>query len=293
MSAPDLYAIRQQHGGKVYAGGRRWVGPGPGHSRRDASLSVFVTDEGRALVHSFAGDPFPACAEHLGIEAAEPTKMDRAAWAQAKRQREAEERQRQNAALAFCVNVWGRVQPPEGTAAARYLLGRGVVGPFASDLAFHPAAPTSYAGPNRAPAMVALVRSTQGAPKGLHVTALKPDGSDKAGGNARRMFGAVTGASAQLGPAGADLAVAEGIETALSFAHLHGLPTWAALSTAGLRTFDPPATVRRLTIAADGDDAGAEAAEDLARRCARRCDVAIVPAPSGSDWNDVLREGSR
>ncbi len=53
----DLYELRRQHGGHVYDGGRRWVGPGPGHSRRDASLSVRISDDGRPLLHSFSGDP--------------------------------------------------------------------------------------------------------------------------------------------------------------------------------------------------------------------------------------------
>lgn len=68
----DLHALRQAHGGMVYDGGRRWIGPGPGHSRRDASLSVMIGDGGRPVIHSFAGDLFQAHAKTLERAGAAP-----------------------------------------------------------------------------------------------------------------------------------------------------------------------------------------------------------------------------
>lgn len=45
-----------------------------------------------------------------------------------------------------------------------------------------------------------------------------------------------------------------------------------------------------LTIAADGDDAGAGAALTLAERAnALGWQVSLLPAPQGKDWNDVIR----
>ena len=98
--------------------------------------------------------------------------------------------------------------------------------------------------------------------------------------NPRRMFGDLLGAVVQLAPlpAGGDLAIAEGIETALSYRDLTSAATWAGLSTAGLRRFTPPPGIARLVIAADGDDAGLEAARDLAER---RGHNAVVAALSG------------
>ena len=84
------------------------------------------------------------------------------------------------------------------------------------------------------------------------------------------------------------LGVGEGIETCAAFAELHGVPTWAALSTSGLQGFVIPLGVRKLIIAADGDKGGMRAATDLAQRAKRSCDVEIHAAPEGIDWADVL-----
>lgn len=287
MTAPalDLYTVKQRHGGDVYDGGRRWLGPGPGHTPRDRSLSIWLNETGRALVHSFCGDSFADCAAHLGIKGQDVGQMDRPAFDKMRRQREEEAERRRAAAHTFCAGVWGASGAIADTLAETYLASRGVAP--GEDLRFHPAAPYSYHGVGGGPAMVALVRGAGGVPKGLHVTHLRPDGTKMR----RTCFGALGGAAVRLQPCTDELAIAEGIETALSFAELHSTPTWAALSTSGLMAFSPPAGVRRLTIAADADDKGAgmDAARELAERASRRCEVVIRPAPAGQDWNDVLR----
>jgi putative DNA primase/helicase len=86
------------------------------------------------------------------------------------------------------------------------------------------------------------------------------------------------------------LAVAEGIETALSFAQLFGVPSWAALGTANLASFEPPAGLRKLWIAGDPGEAGIEAARRLAQRVRTRMEVMISrPDDAPGDWNDVLK----
>jgi phage/plasmid primase-like uncharacterized protein len=109
------------------------------------------------------------------------------------------------------------------------------------------------------------------------------------------MFWRLEGGAIRLSHAlgvGATLAVAEGIETALSFCDLNGFPTWAAGSTAGLSQFVPPPTLFRLIVAADADDSGGglAAAHQLAERARRWCEVMVVPAPTGKDWNLVAVE---
>jgi DNA primase len=67
-------------------------------------------------------------------------------------------------------------------------------------------------------------------------------------------------------------------------------PTWAALSTSGLRALDLPSDVRDVIVLADGDDAGEAAARDCAwrwKREGRR--VRIARPPQGMDFNDLLR----
>lgn len=298
----DLHALRQRVGGTVYDGGRRWVGPGPQHSRSDASLSVWVTDAGRPVIHSFAGDAFPDCIKHLGIQTGAIGQANRRDLAQARQEREAAERRRRDADQAFCRAVWEGAQPIPGTLAETYLWSRGLVLEGCGDLRFHPAAPRAKRPadadpppPSPLPAMVALVRDPKGEPTAIHATYLAPDGG-KAFGKSRLMFGQTRQSAVRLErPRNGELAIAEGIENAASFTLLHSLPTWAALSTSGLQGFMPPPGVRRLTIAADADEngAGMRAAEALADRVKRVCAVVIMAPEAGGDWNEVLREVSK
>lgn len=91
------------------------------------------------------------------------------------------------------------------------------------------------------------------------------------------------------------LVVCEGIETGLSLLSglLRGSATvWAALGTAGMAGLRLPPIPHRLTIAADGDEPGRVAANTLAERAvALGWKVSMLPAPNGTDWNDVLMKG--
>jgi hypothetical protein len=86
--------------------------------------------------------------------------------------------------------------------------------------------------------------------------------------------------------------VAEGVETALSLASglLRAPATvWATLSASGMAGLRLPERPGQLTVATDGDEAGRAAGYALAERAtALGWTVALLPAPSGRDWNDVL-----
>jgi hypothetical protein len=288
-AAIDLQALRQQHGGQVYSGGRRWIGPGPGHSRRDTSLSVWINDDGRPVVHSFAGDAFGACAQHLGLELAAPIRLDRAEFDRQRRERQAEAQRRDEAAMSFCARLWDEGVPIEGSLGQDYLRARAIDW-TPGDLRYNPATRRGYSSNAKAPAILAAARSSTGTPKALQATFLMPDHRSKTN---RVTFGKLVGCVVRLAPATDSLAIAEGMETAASYARLECVPAWASLGTANLEAFDPPARVRRLIIAADGDDAGQRAALALAERVRSRCDVTIHTAPRGFDWNDVMTGRAR
>lgn len=289
MSSP-LVEIAHRLGGDLYAGGTRALVPGPGHSPGDRSLSLWLASNSRIVWHSFAGDSARDVFEHLGIDrAAEASPEERR---QAQRERQEWQQAHRARAWRFCEAVWSETLGIEATPAQTYLAGRGLVAPTTSDLRFHPSAPMNYEASQRAPAMVALVRSAAGRAVGLHLTAIKPDGSGKAWGHrSRRMFGPVRGGAVRLFNRTDDgvLAIGEGIETSLAFAQIRKAPAWSALSTAGLSTFELPLGVRHLIIAADADAAGLEAARALADRAKRRCEV-LISAPEAGDWADVLQE---
>ena len=109
---------------------------------------------------------------------------------------------------------------------ARYLASRGIaLDQWPPSLRFHPRCPRprddagNFVSP--LPAMVALVEHVERGPMAVHCTYLRPDGSGKADiEKPKAIFGPVGGGAVRFGMprAGEWLAVAEGIETALTVA---------------------------------------------------------------------------
>jgi putative DNA primase/helicase len=93
-----------------------------------------------------------------------------------------------------------------------------------------------------------------------------------------------------------ELAITEGIETALAVYQMFGLPVWATLSDNGIKTFETPLGLRRLHIFADHDSnhVGQAAAHTLACRLSRGGMVVEVKVPpdADTDWLDVLKKCS-
>jgi len=84
------------------------------------------------------------------------------------------------------------------------------------------------------------------------------------------------------------LAVAEGIETALSVAHAI-VPAWACIDAGNLSRLAVLNGVNSLVIAADGDEVGRMAAKECAARWRRsRKPVAVMDPGDGRDWNDEV-----
>jgi phage/plasmid primase-like uncharacterized protein len=126
----------------------------------------------------------------------------------------------------------------------------------------------------------------------VHRTYIKPDGSGKINHpQARMILPDCSGGAVQLAPAGTTVAIAEGIETALSVQTATGLPTWACLSTSGMRAVLLPDTVREVVICADHDPPGLKAANAAAERLTRqgkRVKIA-TPPQADTDFNDMLK----
>lgn len=194
---------------------------------------------------------------------------------------------REQAALT----IWRRSRPADGTTAETYLRSRGYPGPIPPTLRFasgkHPSDPDQYH-----PMMVGAVVCDDHI-VAIHRTFLRPDGRGKADLDPNKMtIGRCKGAAVRLAPAGPILALAEGIETALSYMQVRGLPTWAALSAGGFRSLILPEEVREIIIAADSDPVGLIAARAAARLwLAEGRQVSIARPPLGVDFNDLVRAG--
>jgi phage/plasmid primase-like uncharacterized protein len=204
--------------------------------------------------------------------------------------------------------AWGESHPMRHAAdawpVALYLRHRGlraILDDLPQDLRFHPALPYWEASgdkPHRAgeyPALLAVVRRSDGQAATLHRTYLTHRGEKAPVGSPRKLMPppedrATKGGAIRLYPAGATLAVAEGIETALAVRLATGWPVWATVSAGGMQALELPAEVEEVVCCADYDRAGLQAAEALARSASaegRNGRVAVPPAP-GMDWADVL-----
>jgi len=185
--------------------------------------------------------------------------------------------------------------PLASSVAEIYLQSRGLRDPGSPDLAFNPDL-ADFESRRGWPGMVARIRDGTGEPTGgIHRTYLLEDGSAKAPPG-KKMLGPVAGGSVRLALIGGDvhLGIAEGIETALAAAAIFGVPTWSALSADGLRRWQWPEGIRRVTIFADAGAAGMQAANALADRL-RTAGVAhaTVSPKHGDDFNDDLRHGAK
>lgn len=109
----------------------------------------------------------------------------------------------------------------------------------------------------------------------------------------------MTGCAIRIGKPTKYLAVAEGIETALSVSIATGLPCWSCVNAHLLESVEIPASVEVVFIFADKDRSlvGTRSARALRDRLAQKGTMACIesieediPADSkGIDWNDILK----
>jgi hypothetical protein len=208
------------------------------------------------------------------------------------RQREAKAHERQRK-IALATDMWGEAYPAPKTLVETYLHSRDIllpVLPVIRMVGMHGAYGRHPTGARR-PQMIARVEHVEHGPVAVHRTFLTIDGSGKATVDPVRMsHGPVGGAAVRLALAGSVLAIAAGLETALSYMQATGIPTWSALSARGIRALVLPEDVLEVVIAADPDPVGIMAANAAARRwIGERRRVSIVRPPIGCDFNDLVR----
>jgi putative DNA primase/helicase len=208
--------------------------------------------------------------------------------------------------IARALKLWAKATPAAGTPAEAYLQGRNITLPVPATIRYLPRQRNWSDGREYA-AMISLVERLPEEgdgpagvliPSGVHVTFLERSGAltsfKKAAIDSSKLsLGQLRHGGVWLSPLdriSVDLAVAEGIETALSVMQITRLPTVATLSAAGMQTFRWPPPIRRLWIAADNDDAGIKAAKALLARALRAGIQAEIKIPRGghNDFNDSI-----
>jgi hypothetical protein len=273
--------------------GACWMAQCPAHEDRKPSLSLAEAPDGKVVVYCHAG-----CDQNSVIGALKA----RGLWSATGTFFQTRRPKRNHGdnlggdqeRLKQAMRIWNSAAAAPGTLVETYLRSRGIQLSLPSRLRFNPA--LRHPGGETWPAMVALVtRGSDNAPIGVHRTFLARDGVGKAPVDpSKMMLGLCGGGAVRLAPAESTLLVGEGIETCLSAMQATGIPTWAALSTSGLRILELPTTIVKITVLADGDEAGEEAARSCAWRW--RCEgreVRIARPPEGMDFNDMLTSGYR
>ncbi len=186
--------------------------------------------------------------------------------------------------------IWKESINAENTPVQDYLEGRSL-SHLPASLRSHPAALHMPTG-RKCPTMIAAItRWPEKAPHAIHRTYL--EGNKKANIKPNRMMlGSINGGAVRLAPVHDVLAVAEGIETALSVQQVTGIPAWAILSTSNYRSLVLPDTVQKIIMAADHDEAGLKAAYESAGLWTHRgYSVRIIMPPAhGQDFNDLLNK---
>lgn len=189
-----------------------------------------------------------------------------------------EERERRDAAnrarkqaerTMSALEVWNGSIPLAGSHGEAYLIARGV--PPVSQwpwsphkvLRFHPELDferdrTDGVPVRFFPAIVAKVENSLGGLQAVHQIYLNratPTKADHLYPACKMGRGPEVGGAIRIGGDAGRIGVAEGIETAIGLWVLEGyrMPVWSLLSTSGMRNFEPPMTVQRISIYHDSD----------------------------------------
>jgi len=222
----------------------------------------------------------------------------------------------------LCQRIWNEAKPiTMGDEVHRYLRNRGLrLTTYPRTLRFHPALGyfEKQAGQQRSkkiaeyPAMLACVQGPDGHAVTLHRTYLK-DGRKALGSESKKVLSSgINGAAVRLFEPTHELAITEGIETALAVHLSTAKPVWAAINCGNMEKLWIPNTLRRVCIYADNDARsefdGQASAYALARRLKHECtkleangitlEVEVfVPRHAGADWADIwlarLADGKR
>lgn len=204
--------------------------------------------------------------------------------------------------------IWDEAKPvATGDEVDRYLRGRGLgMAQYPAVLRTHSGLDFYEKGPDdkkarvvgRYAAMIAPLQDKDGNAVTLHRTYLQ-EGRKAPVRDPKKVLNSFTpGPAIRLFEAGEELAITEGIETALAVHIATHLPVWAAYSATNMERMWIPDTVRRVCIYADNDASftGHAAAYALARALKAREKVTgrrevqvFLPRMTGTDWADVLQ----
>jgi len=254
-------------------GNHRMSCPSCGRSERDKTMGLTVNPDGSSIAHCFrcglierTGKP----ATYLPRPAVMPKHTSLSDWGR---------------------QLWAECGPISGTAASYLQARRCAIPPADGDLRWHPALkhPSGHVGP----ALVGLITHAGSCePLSLHRTWITPTGKARVQPAKLMLKGHQTRDGViRLWPDEAvtyGLGIAEGIETTLTLAHVFQ-PAWCVLDAGHLAKFSPLPGIESLTIAADADQVGIQAARACAAAWVAAGKEVFIRAAEAGDLNDTAR----
>lgn len=210
-----------------------------------------------------------------------------------KPKKEPEKRQYDPQALAR--KLWEESQPAENTPVEAYLRQRKYIGPVPKVIRYlswckYSDTEAYY------PAMLSAVQKWPASEiVAVHRTYLNRVGVGKAEvGLPKKWLGPCEGGAVQIALPTETLAIAEGIESALSFYQAEGIPTWSALSAWNMQSLVLPdlPLAQNIIICSDYDPTGLRITYEMADKWHRQGrSIHIVRANArGMDMNDLLSQ---
>ena len=287
---------------KLQRRGPEYAGLCPFHQERTPSFYI-VEDEG--FFHCFGcgahGDAIgfvmradnvdfrTAVARLAAVAAAGPLRVERALPSDHQVAVELREKEERNRRIAW--RLWDHAKEARGTPVEKYLRRRCLSLPPSPVLRFAPRCFNREIDDDRLPAMLARVNGPDGEFLAVHRTWLTPDGRKAELRDPKMSLGPIRGGAVRLAPASAVLAIAEGIENALT-AIAAGYAAWSAVSAGGIPNVMLPRLVEEVVVVADNDanGVGQRAAQRGAERWRaerRRVRIALTTC-EGEDLNDML-----
>jgi putative DNA primase/helicase len=286
LRALGAKSIARALGGDV-VGRDQIAAPGPGHTRKDRSLSVKLspTAPDGFLVHSHAGDDFASCRDHVkaalglppGHSPSQPMPI-------APIFTFAPSAGDDPAKIAAAIRVWSEGVDPAGTPVDTYLQSRRVDLDVSGDvLRWHP----------RMHAMLALFRNIEtNEPQAISRTFL-----DREARKIERKFLGPVGSAAIKLDADEDvlggLHIGEGVETCMTARQVGLRPSWALGSARAIAAFPVLSGVDCLSLLREHDEANSRASGACAARWAvAGREVYNIQPIGGGDLNDSIRVAS-
>jgi hypothetical protein len=267
-------------------GNHRISCPACGRSERDKTLGMNIEADGKGVAHCFRCNFTESYRPERGAHLTTPSKP---------RIKDAAPSVKHDTLSDYGRDLWDASKPLSGVA-LDYLAARHCrIPPADGDLRWHPSLkhPTGYVGP----ALVARITdAVTRRPLSLHRTWIRADGR-KADVEPPRLLLAghrKQGGVIRLWPDESvthGLGVAEGIESALSLAWAYE-PTWSVIDAGNLAALPVLHGIEVLTIAADNDVAGQNAADECAQRWADAGCEAFITTQKQNDLNDAIQEGA-